>query len=211
MFQLLGIPVTIHWTFWLIMAIIGGADQARTAEDWLRVGLFLLAGAISVLVHEFGHALTGRRFGAIRPSVYLQGMGGMCTFQHSAFRRWQDFLVTFAGPLAGYTLAVLSILALGVFPDDGPPLILFLLQTLLLVNLVWSTLNLFPILPLDGGHMLRATLGPRRLRITLMISMVTSMLCVIPALYFGSYIGAILFAYFAWENAKDWKLLARHR
>ena len=204
-----GIPVVVHWTFFLVMALLGGADQARTGDEWIEVGLFMAAGTASILVHEFGHALTGRKFGAWRPAIQLYGMGGLCTFQQSSFKRWQDFLVTFAGPLAGYAFGLAAWAGWHWFPEDGPPRGEWLLQRLVFINFIWSTFNLLPVLPLDGGQMLRALLGPRRLRVTLVVSMVVAVLCIPLSLFSGYFIMPILFAYFTWENYKTFKAVPR--
>jgi hypothetical protein len=59
--------------------------------------LFVLAGFISVLIHELGHALTGRLFKA-QTAITLHAFGGFAVFPSARFTRWQDFLVTAAGP-----------------------------------------------------------------------------------------------------------------
>jgi len=207
MFQVFRIPVSIHWTFWLVMALFGGADRAQGQEAWLGVALFVLAGFISILAHELGHGLTARHFGARQISIQLYGMGGLCTFPGGGFSRKQDFLITAAGPATGFALAGFAFLGLRLLPADPPPYFHFLLVVLLVINLFWSTLNLLPILPLDGGHMLNATLGPRRRKTTLMVSMIAAVACIPFSIKFGLLIFPILLAWFAWESFKQFKEL----
>ena len=46
------------------MALIGGGLRANDSLSILLVLVFILAGLISILVHELGHALTVRKFGS---------------------------------------------------------------------------------------------------------------------------------------------------
>jgi hypothetical protein len=62
------------------------------------------------------------------------------------------------------------------------------------VNVWWGLVNLLPVLPFDGGHVLEHALGPRRLRATTLISTIVG---VAVALYFlnaRAIWGAMLFA-----------------
>ena len=74
-FSLFRIPIQVQPFFWITLALIGGALRADSPERILFTALFVLAGFISVLVHELGHALTARRFGAY-PEIVLQAFGG---------------------------------------------------------------------------------------------------------------------------------------
>ena len=171
-FSLFGIPVQIHPWFWITLAMIGGGNSANTQAGILRLALFVLAGLVSILVHELGHALTGRAYGA-RSEITLQAFGGLATFAGARFTRPQHFLVTAAGPAAQLLLA--AVIYLGI-PD------LFMLispagyfwRVLTYISVVWALINLLPVLPLDGGQMLNALLGPARLKLTLRITILTA-------------------------------------
>ena len=96
-FRLFGIPVRIEPWFWVILALIGGGLRANDALSMLWVLLFVLAGFISILVHELGHALTVRKFG-LSPAITLIAFGGYASFPAGRLTRKQSFLVTAAGP-----------------------------------------------------------------------------------------------------------------
>ncbi len=51
-FNLFGIPVRILPWFWITMALIGGGLGANDSLSILLVLVFILAGLISILVHE---------------------------------------------------------------------------------------------------------------------------------------------------------------
>lgn len=76
-FRLLGIPVTVQPWHWIMLGLFGAVMfNPVDRNGLLTVALFVLAGFISVLVHEYGHALTGRRYGS-RPEIILHGIGGV--------------------------------------------------------------------------------------------------------------------------------------
>ena len=82
--------------------------------------------------------------------------------------RWGDFWTSFAGPLANLTLAIGSVILLkivsspaGASLGEYQQAVFFLLRTSLQLNLFLMVLNLLPIPPLDGGHMLRNLLPER--------------------------------------------------
>jgi Zn-dependent protease len=41
------------------------------------------------------------------------------------------------------------------------------------INIFWSIINLFPVLPLDGGQILRDVLGPEKIKLTCIVSFIT--------------------------------------
>ena len=57
-FSLFNIPIRVLPWFWVTMAFIGGVLYADTKEALFELLLFMLAGFISILVHELGHALS---------------------------------------------------------------------------------------------------------------------------------------------------------
>jgi len=171
-FTLFGFPVTIHWMFWVVAAMLGGGLSDKLPREFQITLLWVIAVFISVLFHELGHAIFMRKYGG-RPSIRLYGMGGLASSSQWLSRR-QDITVSFAGPAFGLLLYVLcyglnDMLMRYIMANPGayhatPKLIgftvLFLAQ-MIEINLWWSLLNLLPILPLDGGHIADSVLSPR--------------------------------------------------
>jgi stage IV sporulation protein FB len=186
---------------------MGGALNANSAEKILHLGLFLLAGFLSILVHELGHALTARRFGAWS-EITLQAFGGYASYSGTRLSRLQSFLVTAAGPVLQIILG-LFVWWMVPFLSNANPNIIHFLHVLMVISLVWAVLNLLPVLPLDGGHMLHALLGPRRITITLWITILVSIITAI-ALYqtTQSYFFALFLGLFAWQA---WRALQENR
>jgi Zn-dependent protease len=197
-FRCLGIPVVVQPFFWITLALIGGALSAKSPEDFLRLGLFLIAGFISILVHEMGHALIARRYGAWS-EITLEAFGGFATYSGARPGRWQSMAISAAGPVFQILLG-LAVWSMIPFTASLSPNAKYFLSTLVLISLFWAILNLLPVLPLDGGRILEALLGPQRIRITLWVSIV---IAVVSGLWMYSTYGSILFAvfmgFFAWR------------
>ena len=71
--QIAGIGVFVHWTFFLLLAWIAYIHMAAGEDAAVIVtGLtFILALFGCVVLHEFGHALTARRFGCKTRDITL--------------------------------------------------------------------------------------------------------------------------------------------
>ncbi|MGC4014016.1 MAG: site-2 protease family protein [Luteolibacter sp.] len=201
-FRLFGIPVEIQPFFWIVLVLLGPYSQAAEAKGLLYLALFVIAGTISILVHELGHALAGRAYGA-RTSITLHAFGGFASFPNARFTRKQDFLVTAAGPAIQIVLglAALALLYSGKLPTEASSRFI---GSLAGVSLYWAILNLLPIIPLDGGRLVLAVLGPRRQKISLWISLVTAVIVACVMLRFGGSFFALFLAGFAYEN---WRAL----
>lgn len=158
-FHLFGIPVRIHPFFWL-MGALGAGDYLAEAPHlvilWIAV-LFL-----SILVHEMGHALMAQRFGWPIIEVCLYHFGGYCQYDPWRGRTSpREIQVALAGPGAGFVLYGIVELALLAADRAGHPYyelpenVRFVVERLVWVNLGWGLVNLLPVLPLDGGHVIQ--------------------------------------------------------
>ena len=105
-FRLFGILVTIHPISWLVLALLGGAMGVNDSAGLLRVGIFVVAGMLCLLVHELGHALSGRAMGAAVQGIEISGLGGSTGFSHLPGGRVRYALLVAAGPLASLLLGV---------------------------------------------------------------------------------------------------------
>jgi Zn-dependent protease len=168
-FSVLGIPVRVHPWFWLITVLLG-----MSARDPKKVLMWVGVVFVSILVHELGHALTARAQGW-QPWITLYGMGGLASYRPTFYRPTTQIMIAFAGPLAGFLLAAVVILLVAVSGysvdflfwtfGNGPrrfepgSALEDLVGQLLFVNIFWGVVNLFPVLPLDGGQISREFLS----------------------------------------------------
>jgi Zn-dependent protease len=197
-FTIFGIPVQVQPFFWITLVLIGGALDANSPAAILRVGLFVIAGFISILVHELGHALTARKFGA-HSEIVLQAFGGYAAYSGVRLTRPQSFLVTAAGPGIQIVLGLVLLLSFRFLPNLNSNAVYFLI-TLMWISLAWAVLNLLPILPLDGGRLLDAVLGPERIKITLWVTIIVAIgVALIMYERTGKWLFPVFLGMFAWQ------------
>jgi stage IV sporulation protein FB len=165
-FRLAGVAVRVHPLFWLVAVVLGASGG-----DPVVIVLWVVVVFVSILIHEFGHALAFRAFGT-RSHIVLYGMGGLTvpesvawgsTWALPAFSTRQKVIVSAAGAAAGFAFAAIIALAgLGLATAGvsayRTPLVQTAMGMLLWVNVVWGLVNLAPVLPLDGGEIARSLL-----------------------------------------------------
>jgi Zn-dependent protease len=175
----------------------------------LRGLALILLLFLCVLLHEYGHALTARRFGIGTRSITLLPIGGLALLESMPKDPRQEILVALAGPAVNLAIAVALFLGLLIagrtgaltgFDLDGGSIP----ETLLAANLLLAVFNMLPAFPMDGGRVLRAVLALRmdRVRATRLAARVGQVLAV--GLGFLGLIGnpfLVLIAVFVWIGA----------
>lgn len=189
------IPINIHPTFWLFAGMIGYLNGRSLVSTLIWVGIIL----ISVLVHEFGHALMASAFG-LKPRIELVALGGLTYHNGQNLSFWKQFLIVLAGPFAGFMLYLGGfVLAQQTMPPWASVLALFAA-----VNLFWTVINLLPILPLDGGQLLRLVLekfmGIKGMKWALIISMALGSMGALLFFAANSLLGGAIFALLAFQS-----------
>lgn len=203
-FRIFNIPVTVEPFFWITLALIGGAHRIDSKEGFISILFFLAAGFVSIMVHELGHALMAVKFGA-RTEIVLQAFGGYASYSGIRMSRGQSMMITAGGPLLQIALGFLMMFFLTKIPTM-PTNAQYFAGIIMWISFVWAILNLLPVLPLDGGRLVEAALGPRRIRASLIISMVTAIgIAVLAWTQFGQPFLTMFMAYFAWLSYKALK------
>lgn len=236
-FSLLGISVEIRPSMWILLAILGGGLRVNDGASLSSALIFVVAGALCLLAHEMGHALTGKHFTKFSPWVTLGGLGGMTYFPVPPQTKAQHFLTVLAGPMASFAFGLAIALLMGMqcgnlmagisfyllaplgLSESIPPgqaqaiISAFYIpeadggsmsfpfevySTTLLISMWWSIFNLLPILPMDGGHLLRTLSGNTKL--TACIGVILSVLLLVAGLCFKMFFTVMLMAYFAFIN-----------
>jgi stage IV sporulation protein FB len=196
------IPVLIFPVFWIFILMIGWLNSGTVIGTalWGVVILF------SVLIHEYGHALTARAFGQ-EAEIHLIALGGLTKREGAPLSRWKEFLIIFNGPAAGLTLFAIAYYFSEFVHIQNP----FLVYSLIItkhVNLFWTLLNLLPVLPLDGGHLLRVLLegafGYRGLKISFCVSLILAVCLGIYFFLIQQLLAGSLFLMMAFEAYKNW-------
>lgn len=202
------INVKIKPGFFLVAALIGflntlGDSRLPASVFW---GTLAWIGIIfvSVLVHEFGHALTAKLFGQ-KPRIELVAFGGVTIPEGPKLKHWKEFLVILMGPMFGFFLFI-GASVLVAFPITNP-FLRWVVEITRIVNLVWTFVNLLPILPLDGGQLLRVILETflkaKAWKVSLYISVVISSLAAIAFFLIGMFLVGVIFTIFVFQGIES--------
>lgn len=198
------IPIRIHPFFWLIAGLIGWL----TSQSALGTGLWVLVITVSILLHEFGHALTARYFGQTA-EINLVALGGETYRRGNPLKFWQEFLVVLDGPLMGFLLFAISFMLLKHMTEESSIILRYLLTVFSYVNFYWTLINLLPIQPLDGGRLLSIILegafGLTGLKVALFLSVLFSILVSVFFFTSGNLLVGSLFLLFTYESFQTWR------
>lgn len=199
-FQVLNFPVRVHISFFLFTLLLG-----LSLGNIILIALWVVIVFFSVLLHELGHAVVGEYYG-LSPHIELYSMGGLTIpSRYSRLSYPKEILLSFAGPLAGFILGGLLFALLRFGPPIANYYIRFIISELIWVNIGWGIINLIPMLPLDGGNIMRNLYhwlrSPYDERTPLIISIVFGVLAVIAALVLlRSIYMTLLFGFLIYRN-----------
>ena len=169
--------------------------------------MWIFVIVISVLVHELGHAITSVIFGQ-KPTIELVALGGVTSYKGRTLRLWQQFLIALNGPIFGFLLFLVStfLLYLNIFHH---PLIVHVLRIFQFINLFWTIVNLLPVLPLDGGQLLRIAMegafGLKGFKLTLLIGSLVSLAISLLFFVLQQFLVGAIFFLFAFQSFMGWR------
>jgi Zn-dependent protease len=173
-FSLFGIPVHVQPIFWLVGLMLG-APRGTSPREIAGLAIWMVVLFVSILAHELGHAFAMRAYGRA-PHIELWGLGGLTHWgEGPPVTPARDIVVSLAGPAAGLALGAIVFGVSRAVPMEPGSLGAELVRQALWINVAWGLVNLAPILPLDGGHVLESSAawlaGPRGRRIAAGVSL----------------------------------------
>ena len=132
----------------VIKVLLVGASVA--AYSWLFSIEFALALIACLVFHEYGHIRAMKYFKMKTKGIYLiPFVGGLAMSDSRINTRWQDVVISIMGPTFGLILSIFALIAYWI--TDLP-----FFAALASLNALLNLFNLLPILPLDGGHILKS-------------------------------------------------------
>lgn len=132
----------------VIKVAFAGASLA--AYSWFFSFQFALALIACLVFHEYGHIRAMKYFGLKTKGIYLVPFfGGLAVSDEKINTRWQDVVISIMGPTFGLLMSLLCVLVYWLTGE-------IFFAGLATFNALLNLFNLLPILPLDGGHILKS-------------------------------------------------------
>jgi Zn-dependent protease len=209
-----GITVRISWFFPVLIAYF------LIRPDYsLRFGIAVsVILVLTTLLHEFGHIFGARLTGGSGNEILLWPLGGLA-FVRPASTLKSQLITTGGGPLVDLGICVATLIPTmnhlgdrfvkeGLNPFVLPylpleqNLVLDLIALTFCLNWMLLLVNMIPVMPLDGGHMLRTIattrVGHRKaVEIGVMVGFVVGVIAMLVGLFINRagvvLIGAIVF------------------
>lgn len=126
------------------------ASASLAAYSWLFSIEFALALVACLVFHEYGHIRAMKYFGMKTKGIYLiPFLGGLALSDEKINTRWQDVVISIMGPFFGLVLSIVFTILYWVTGE-------MIFAGLAVFNALLNLFNLLPILPLDGGHVLKS-------------------------------------------------------
>jgi Zn-dependent protease len=152
-FHLFGFPIHVRPGFLVFIALVILVNGGELGV-WIAG-----SAAVFTLLHELGHGFAARATGA-NAEISLDFLAGYASFVPTRpLKRWERAGISVAGPAVQIGISVSVLLLMGVNPLERTS---YAASEAALA--IWWTgpimglLNLIPILPLDGGHIVLAGL-----------------------------------------------------
>ncbi len=210
-----GIPLRIHPSWFLVFLYftLSARDQFETILDgqtsiwngWVMGAFTSCLLFISVLLHELAHSFVAIGEGLKVRDITLFFLGGMANLEKECTTSRGSLKIAISGPIVSLLLAFLMILLSNNLSVSN-----FILSNLFKqvgsLNLLIGVFNLLPIIPLDGGVILKSLIwhftGSKRAGIKVaiasarLISLLTIFIGILSLLR-GSFYAAICFFIFS--------------
>jgi Zn-dependent protease/CBS domain-containing protein len=168
--RIAGIRVGVNWSWIVVFAlIVWTLSQSifprmnQGLSDATYLGMAIAAALlffVSLLMHEYGHALVARREGMEIEGITLWLFGGVARFKGMFPSAGAEFRIAIAGPVVSLVLGCLFVLF--AWLARAPEAVDAVAAWLGYINLTLLVFNLLPALPLDGGRVLRSVLWAAR-------------------------------------------------
>ena len=164
-----GIDVYVHFTFILLVtwvAFVYWRQEQNLAAAAAGV-IYILTVFLCVVLHEYGHALTAKRYGIKTRDIILLPIGGVARLERLPTNPLQELWVALAGPAVNVAIALILFAWLKLTETFVPVNTITMttgpfLERIMAINIFLVVFNLIPAFPMDGGRVLRAILATKK-------------------------------------------------
>lgn len=179
------------------------AAGSLAAYSWLFSVQFAIALILCLVFHEYGHIRAMKYFGLKTKGIYLiPFVGGLALSDDKINTRWQDVVISLMGPFFGLILSLVSMVAYWITDIE-------ILAGIAVFNALLNLFNLLPVLPLDGGHVLKSVTFSVNTGLGLVACIIGAVLGVYVSYTFGMALLGFLLAIGSIEILLEWK--SRHQ
>lgn len=180
LFSFKGIDLILHWSFFILFLVYPIFSDLPILQSLI----FLSIVFISVILHEYGHALCAKYFDVDVKEIKIYFFGG-AAFLEEDIKGKKEFWITLCGPLVNVVIAAVFFPFFIILPKEhfAFEYIIFVIG----INIALMLFNMIPAWPLDGGRILRSILSMKFLDLEAIkiSSTISQILCIIvPALIF---------------------------
>ena len=160
--RILGIPIYLHASWFIIFALITLSLRAQftsqhpgwtPAQYWTLGIITSVLFFASVVFHELCHSAVAIHYRIPVQSITLFVFGGLARIERDPSNARQEFNIAIAGPISSLFLAGSFWLVSRYVP--GGEMVRAVAHWLAQINLILALFNLVPGFPLDGGRVLR--------------------------------------------------------
>ncbi|WP_409439397.1 site-2 protease family protein [Psychromonas sp. GE-S-Ul-11] len=181
----------------IIKVVLAGASIA--AYSWFFSFQFALALIACLVFHEYGHIRAMKYFGMKTKGIYLiPFIGGLAVTDQKINTRWQDVVISIMGPTFGLFMSILCLIVYWL--TDSP-----FFAGLATFNALLNLFNLLPILPLDGGHILKSISFSMNSLVGLLACVITALVGVLVSYHFGLALLGFLLLIGSVEIVLEWR------
>jgi Zn-dependent protease len=185
----------------LFKVILAGASLA--AYSWFFSWQFALSLLGCLVFHEYGHIRAMQYFSMKTKGIYLiPFFGGLAVSDDKINTRWQDVVISIMGPTFGLLMSIVSLLL--YWSTD-----ITFFAGLAVFNSLLNLFNLLPILPLDGGHILKSISFSINSKLGLVVCMSAAALGVLVSYSLGLALLGFLLLIGSVEIMMEWR--GRHQ
>ena len=175
------------------------AAGSLAAYSWLFSIEFAIALILCLVFHEYGHIKAMKYFGLKTKGIYLiPFVGGLALSDSKINTRWQDVVISIMGPFFGLVLSVAALIGYWITDIE-------ILAGIAVFNALLNLFNLLPVLPLDGGHVLKSIAFSVNSKIGIVACVLGALLGVYISYHFGLALLGFLLAIGSFEIVLEYK------
>ncbi len=169
LFKLFGFPIKIDVSWFIILFLVTWTLALgyfpfnyvglSTGAYWFMGVIGAIGLFVSIILHEFSHALIARRAGLPIRGITLFIFGGVSEISEEPQSSKIELLMAIAGPISSFIIGgfffISEVIAIQY---NWSMIITGIFGYLAMINLLLGIFNLVPAFPLDGGRVLRSIL-----------------------------------------------------